>query len=123
MITWTTQILITKRWNTGIHIEMLTYGGRIVVNNRSSSTNQGFDIPDSEYVCPDGKIFPKATKETMSFDQWMAALRLWLEWNPQIYPRELAHEILSRPEKDIKEDYEDGLSVQAVAIGIAMNYL
>ncbi len=94
-----------------------------MLKNRSCSTNQGLDIPGSEYVCPDGKIFPKATKETMRFDQWMAALKLWLEWNPQIYPRELAHEILSRPEKDMKEGYEDGLSVQAVAIGIAMNYL
>lgn len=94
-----------------------------VVNNRNNSTNQGLDIPDSEYVCPDGNIFPKATKETMSFDQWLAALRLWLKWNPQIYCREEAHEILSRSKMEMKEYYQDGLSVQAVAIGISMNFL
>ena len=80
-------------------------------------------MPDSEYVCRDGRNFPKAMKETMSFDQWLAALRLWLKWNPQIYRREAAQEILSRSKMEMKEYYQDGLSVQAVAMGISMNFL
>ena len=40
------------------------------VNNLSKSTSQGLDIPDSEYVCPDGNIFQKATKETVSFSAY-----------------------------------------------------
>lgn len=64
-----------------------------------------------------------ATKETISFDQWLAALKLWLKLNPQIYCQEEAHEILSRSKDEMKECYQDGLSVQAVAMGISMNFL
>ena len=65
----------------------------------------------------------KATKETMSFDEWLEALRFWVESNPQIYCREFVHEIQTQPKTDMEGYYQDGLSVQAVALGISMNLL
>ena len=65
----------------------------------------------------------KVTKETMSFDEWLEALRFWVESNPQIFGREFAQEIQTQPKTDMEENYQDGLSVQAVALGIAMNPL
>ena len=65
----------------------------------------------------------KATKETMSFDEWLEALRFWVESNSQTYCREFVHEIQTQPKTDMEEYYQDGLSVQAVALGVSMNLL
>ena len=71
-------------------------------------------------LCKDAST---ATKETMSFDEWLAALKLWLKLNPQIYCQEEVHEILSRSKDEMKEYYQDGFTVVAVAMGISMNFL
>lgn len=95
-----------------------------MANKQSDSSNCGLDILNlnSAYI-RNGKDFAKATNENQSFDEWIAALRLWLKWNPQIYFREEAHEILSRSKEEMKEYYQDGFTVVAVALGISMNFL
>lgn len=115
----------TKRWNTGTRInEMLMHGGLIMANKQSDGSNYGLGMLrlNPAYI-RNGKDFAKATKGNLSFDEWLAALKLWLKLNPQIYCQEEAHEILSRSKDEMKECYQDGLSVQAVAMGISMNFL
>ena len=95
-----------------------------MANKQSDDSNCGLDILrlNPAYI-RNGMDFAKATNENLSFNEWLAALRLWLKWNPQIYRREAAQEILSRSKMEMKEYYQDGLSVQAVAMGISMNFL
>ncbi len=95
-----------------------------MANKQSDGSNYGLGILhlNPAYI-RNGKDFAKATKGNLNFDECLAALRLWLKWNPQIYCREEAHEILSRSEEEMKEYYQDGFTVVAVALGIAMNFL
>lgn len=95
-----------------------------MANKQSDDSNCGLDILNLNpgYI-RNGKDFAKATKGNLSFDEWLAALKLWLKLNPQIYCQEEAHEILSRSKDEMKECYQDGFTVVAVALGISMNFL
>ena len=95
-----------------------------MANKQSDGSNYGLGILrlNPAYI-RNGMDFAKATNENLSFNEWLAALRLWLKWNPQIYCREEAHEILSRSKEEMKEYYQDGSTVVSVALGISMNFL
>lgn len=95
-----------------------------MANKQSDDSNCGLDILNlNPAYIRNGKDFATATKETMSFDEWLAALKFWLKLNPQIYCQEEVHEILSRSKDEMKEYYQDGFTVVAVALGISMNFL
>jgi hypothetical protein len=95
-----------------------------MANKQSDDSNCGLDILNlNPAYIRNGMDFAKATKGNLSLDEWLSALRLWLKWNPQIYCREEAYEILSRSKDEMKEYYQDGFTVVAVALGISMNFL